>query len=749
MPHVANIISQLNKLRNGDFRHYVGRTTAPLMPVGGPWGGYNQQWQALLAYWKLNGGVDPDNTIDITEQTTYGDDEPHRYVTLSAGEYISQELISRDFYSKPSVREANGSINAVTGLGAAQTIRITTSPDQTWIVEEPYPAPLGPISVSAKVGDTVQVVNRTNPTGSGLYLITSVASTSGVILTPKAPFVPVGNTILDDVTVIRTLGVYLLDFTLTYVVRNGVNPDHLFPTISIYRNNPAASVVLTPKAIVSGGLTFDSYPIPGGNWKQVVVRFRTELVRPPVSAELKILILRGTHDIADVALVYGDYHLSIDTAVLPAAGNIPLPLVFGSDHMHWLTGRGDLVLLAAGNTSPPGYKKLVEELAIQTVQFGYPSGNANALVSYDSFRNLSTITIVSSSGVLQGWQVGSADLSATYELVFVDEGLTGPVAPLMHASLRMHDVVFAVNVTKGGAMIKINGSLDTETVVIAGSTFTRDNTSPAAFPALAWDSEISLISKINAQFAGLLLAQVVVSGPDTFVVVTTVSDGWTDTTLGVSYPISDTLTSGPWSKTDGGALSPTLQLNVIGGSGATFTVHGDLSLRNNTNCKAYIVATAPLINNSTAKAGVLVKPSKFGNNAQYVSATVLEIDISGVAVNDILTFIDAEGDPMPEASSYNGPVYRILAVDVDENQITIKSVGGTTDVSAYVTGVENHFVIEKSSATHTHYASQANVDERSCEDGGARNTAYGDHGHKFPLDDAIPPYRKFIICEKL
>lgn len=716
---IPDIVSQLNLVRNGDFRHYVNTATSPAPGA--------TVWEPLIAHWILSLAGTP-LASTVTDAAVVGEQEPKRFLRLQAGEVLSQRIISTDVFQRPSVRETECSITSLVPL----TDRIVaTSTVPFFINDEPSPAPLSAISVSMNVGDLVQVANFTDSDGSGTYRVVSVNTATEAVLEPVNVPDPSANLVGHTLNVIRTLDTHLIDLTLVYSIPTGLADTAVTPTIDLVRELPMSVDSVSPITI-AGGNPYDSVVNPGGITKQMIHRFVIERPRKPRYIRLVLTEtgLGGT-DIGDIGLFIGNYHMPITTTFPVPSGTVQDALPIPPDHLHLLTGRGDLILMRAGSQAPEGYKKLKEEIAFQ---------EGTATILYDSVADLSTITI-------PDWQVPPDLLSGTFEIVFEDN----PAAPAnpgpLDMSIRMSDVEFSDG-RVGQAQIDLASLGAGETVTIGYPPSPPANTVTLT-EGVDFTDAATLAAAINAD--ANLSPVLVATDTGTIVEIRTVTAGWTNAQLGAEgYSVADTVTGADWEQVGGGALSPAGQLNIPTGNptSASFNVRGDHSPR--TGSTVLVVATAPLLSNASSQAGELQKPSKRGTDAVALAADQLELDTAGVEVNDILTFTTEDGEPLAAVGG-QGPTYQITAVNIEENEVTVQDItGGSTDVTSYASTVDNYFVIEKSSAKHSHYGGKADIDERELDAGGANsNTGRGNHGHEFYADDAIPPYRKFIICEKL
>jgi len=713
---IPDIVSQLNLVRNGDFRHYVNTDTSPAPGA--------TVWPPLIAHWELSLSATP-LASTVTDQVVVGEQEPKRYLELQTGEILSQRIISTDVFQRPSVRENECSISS---LGVGNQITVTaTAP--FFINDEPAPAPLSAISVSMNVGDLVQVANFTDSDGSGTYRVVSVTSDTVAILEPVTVPDPSVNAVGHVLNVIRTLDTHLIDLTLVYSIPSGQPDTAVTPSIELIRELPMAADAVGPITI-AGGNTYDSVINPGGITKQMIHRFVIERPRKPRYINLKLRETGlGSIDIGDVGLFIGNYHMPVTTTFPVPSGTVQDAMPVPPDHLHLLTGRGDLILMRAGSQAPEGYKKLKEEIAFQ---------NAVVTITYDAVSDLSEITVTD-------WQVPPDLLSGTFEIVFEDSpAAPGNPGPL-DMSIRMSDVEFSDG-RIGGAEIDLAGLTAGETVEIGYPPFPNTVT---LTEGIDFTDAATLAAAINTDTN--LSPVIVATAVGTVVEIRTVTAGWTNAQLVTEgYSVADTVTGADWEKIGGGALSPGGHLNIPTGNptSALFNVRGDHSPRSGSS--ALVVATAPLLSNASSQAGDLEKPSKRGTDAVALAADQLELDTAGVELNDILTFTTEDGDPLAPSGG-QGPTYQITSVNIEENEVVVQDItGGSTDVTVYATTVNNYYVIEKSSAKHSHYGSKADIDERELDSGGANsNTGRGNHGHEFYADDAIPPYRKFIICEKL
>jgi len=717
MPNIPQIISQPNLLRNGDFSHYVDSTVSPSPSA--------EVFPSLLAHWNQIGvGA---AGVSIIPAATIVPDDPHRFVRMLPGEAIEQDILDHSFFRKPSEREFDGTVTAV----AAGVLTISTGAFTAFEVNEPTPAPLAlPAAVQTQPGDEIQLVNFTNPASSGKYRVVAYNSPTSIDVVAVSPTDSSTAAPADVIRILRKLDVFIVDLTVVFSVPIGQTASSIEPSLIVRRELPMGNITVLPLSSLVVGVptAYDDVTLsPGAVAKQIVCRLtNAEFIRSPRDLSFRLSnIVFGPVDVADVGLYVGNYHLPVSTVSPAPRGSVATPLIPGPDHLHLLTGKGDLILMRAGSQAPAGYRKLKEELAFQRV-------TAGVTISYDAGSDTSTITI-------PGWAVPADELSGTYEIVFTDPAPAPPARPgPLDVSVRMSDIVFSLI---GGAEIDLAGLLAGETVTfdvggVAGYgpiTLTEGiDFTDAATLAAAINSHVTLGPLMAASFSGTVVA-VLDKG------------GYTSATLLAALgTLADTVTGSSWQELNGGA--PTVQFKTV--KSAVFTTNGDLSSRSGD--EVLVVATAPILAAPVSSAGLFRKPTKAGDGAIEASSTVLEIDVDGVSVNDILTFVDDDGNPLPPVGG-QGPTYRITAIDLTEGQVTVVDVtGGSTDIGPYTVDPANRYVIEKASGNHTHYAQQSNIEERELDAGGANNnTARGQHGHQMYADDAIPPYRKFIICEKL
>ena len=727
MPNIPQIISQLNLLRNGDFSRYVASTTnAVAVPTIFP---------SLLAHWRQVGGA---ASATIIPATTVVPDDPHRFVRMPTAMTIEQDVLDQSFFTKPSVREFDGTVDLV-AAGPVLTIEFSTlSPFE---VNEPTPAPATvPAAVRTKPGDEIQLVNFTNPGSSGGYRVVEYVDENTVKVVAKAGTDPSSATATDVIRILRRLDVFLVDLTVVFSVPTGQTEDDIEPAANIIRELPMPEEIILPLTtlVVGAPTAYDDVTLSAGAAaKQIVCRLtNTEFVRAPRGLRLSLENTVGKNvDVADVGLYVGNYHLPVSTTIPAARGSAVTPLIPGPDHLHLLTGRGDLILMRAGSQAPEGYKKLKEELAFQST---------TVTIAYVSATDTSTVTV-------NGWAVPPTELSGTYEIVFTDPTPAAPAKPgPLDMSVRMSDIVFGF---VGGVEIDLTGVGGVETVTFDDTTnpptygpivLTHGTDFAAGIPT-GYTAAESLAKAINDEATLGPLMTASASGNVVQVVSNTAYTNDAALLLALG-DLNDTVTGGSWRELDNGP--PATQFTTV--KSAFFTVPGDLSAR--TGTAVLVVASAPLLAGPVSDAGEFKKPTKAGDGAVEgtISATTLQIDVDGVAVNDLLTFVDDDGDPLAPVGS-QGPTYRVTAIDLSEGEVTVVDVtGGATNVGQYVVDPANRYVIEKASGNHTHYAQSANIDERALKAGGANdNTARGVHGHQMYADDTIPPYRKFIICEKL
>jgi len=724
MPNIPQIISQPNLLRNGDFSHFVASTTSPSPPA--------EVFPSLLAHWKQIGVSSAG--VSLIAVPTVVKDDPHRFIRLLPGESIEQDILDHSFFRKPSEREFDGTVTGV----AAGVLTISTGAVTAFEVNEPSPAPLAaPTAVRTQPGDEIQLVNFTNPASSGKYRVVAYNSPTSIDVVAVSPTDSSTATAADVIRILRKLSVFIIDLTVVFSVPVGHTASSIEPSLIVRRELPMGNVTVLPLSslVVGAPTAYDDVTLsPGAVAKQIVCRLtNAEFIRSPRDLSLRLSnTVAGPVDVADVGLYVGNYHLPVSTVSPAPRGSVATPLIPGPDHLHLLTGKGDLILMRAGSQAPAGYRKLKEELAFQFV----PSVSA----VYDAGSDTTRFSV-------PGWSVPADELSGTYELVFTDPSPSAPAQPgPLDVSVRMSDIVFSLI---GGAEIDLAG-------ILAGETVTFD-TGGAAYGPITLTEGVDFGPAIHplltmAESLAKAINDHVTLGPRMSAsasgTVTSVLDdgGYTsDTALLAAHGLlGDTVTGASWRELNGGSV--TTQFITV--KSAVFTTNGDLGARNTDS--AYVIATAPILAAPMSSAGSFRKPTKAGDGAIEVSSTVLEIDVDGVSVQDILTFVDDDGDPLPP-SGPQGPTYRITAVDLAEGQVTVVDVtGGTTNVGAYTTDPANRYVIEKASGNHTHYAQQSNIEERELDAGGSNsNVARGQHGHQMYADDAIPPYRKFIICEKL
>lgn len=719
MPNIPQIVSQPNLLRNGDFSHFVASTTTTSPPG-------TEVFQSLLAHWKQIGVSSAG--VSLIAVPTVVKDDPHRFIRLLPGESIEQDILDHSFFRKPSEREFDGTVTGV----AAGVLTISTGAVTAFEVNEPSPAPLAaPTAVRTQPGDEIQLVNFTNPASSGKYRVVAYNSPTSIDVVAVSPTDSSTATAADVIRILRKLSVFIIDLTVVFSVPVGQAASSIEPSLIVRRELPMGNVTVLPLSslVVGAPTAYDDVTLsPGAVAKQIVCRLtNAEFIRSPRDLSIRLSnTVAGPVDVADVGLYIGNYHLPVSTVSPAPRGSVATPLIPGPDHLHLLTGKGDLILMRAGSQAPAGYRKLKEELAFQFV-------TAVSAV-YDAGSDTTQFSV-------PGWSVPADELSGTYEIVFTDPSPAAPARPgPLDVSVRMSDILFSLI---GGAEIDLAGLLAGETVTfdvggVAGYgpiTLTEGvDFTDAATLASAINAHATLGPLMTASFSGTVVQVIDDSGYT--------SDATLLTALGT---LADTVTGSSWQELNGG--SATTQFKTI--KSAVFTTNGDLGARNGDS--AYIIATAPILVAPVSSAGIFRKPTKAGDGAVEVSSTVLEIDVDGVSVQDILTFVDDDGDPLPPAAGPQGPTYRITAVDLAEGQVTVVDVtGGTTNVGAYTTDPANRYVIEKASGNHTHYAQQSNIEDRELDAGGSNsNVARGQHGHQMYADDAIPPYRKFIICEKL
>lgn len=724
MPNIPQIISQPNLLRNGDFSHFVASTVSPATA---------DVFQSLLAHWRqINVAAAGVSRIPVT---TIVQDDPHQFIRLLPGEEIEQDILDHSFFRKPSEREFDGSISGV----AAGVLTISTGATPAFEVAEPSPAPLAaPAVVRTQPGDEIQLVNFTNPASSGKYRVVAFNSSTSISVVAVSPTNSATAAAADVIRILRKLSVFVIDLTIVFSVPTGQTASSIEPSLIVHRELPMADVTVTPlpSLVVGVPTAYDDVTLsPGAVAKQIVCRLtNAEFIRSPRSLSVNLAnTVAGPVDVADVGLYVGNYHLPVSTSSPAPRGSVVTPLIPGPDHLHLLTGKGDLILMRAGSQAPEGYRKLKEELAFQFV--------SNVSVVYDSGSDTSTITI-------PGWAVPADELSGTYEIVFTDPSPAAPGKPgPLDVSVRMSDIVFSLI---GGAEIDLAGLLAGETVTFdtGGAVYGPVTLTEGIDFGAAVHPTLTVAESLAKAINDHVTLGPVMSASAAGTVTSVLDDGGytSDATLLAAHGLlGDTVTGASWRELNGGPA--TTQFKTI--KSAVFTTKGNLSSRNTD--AAYIVATAPILVAPVSSAGAFRKPTKAGDGAIEVSSTVLEIDVDGVSVQDILTFVDDDGDPLPPAAGPQGPTYRITAVNLTEGQVTVVDVtGGTTNVGAYTVDPANRYVIEKASGNHTHYAQQSNIEERQLDAGGAsNNTARGQHGHQMYADDAIPPYRKFIICEKL
>jgi len=725
MPNIPQIISQLNLLRNGDFSHYVDATTSPA-------GSGSVVFPLLTAHWRSLS-----NTTTVIPATVIVPDDPHRFLRIAKSDTIEQDVIDQSFFVKPSLREFTGTSTGVT-VGATKIITISMSA-AAFEVSEPSPSPgTTPPVVRTQPGDEIQLVNISAPASSGTYRVVAYNSSTSVDIVAKAGTDPATFGIANSVRILRKLDVFLVDLTVVFSVPTAQTADAIEPVAHIIRELPMPETDIPPVTIVTGApVEYDEVTLSAGAVaKQIVCRLTNiEFIRSPRGLRLSLENTIGsTSDIADVGLYVGNYHLPVSTVSPAARGNVVTPLIPGPDHIHLLTGKGDLILMRAGSTAPEGYKKLKEELAFQRV--------SAVTITYDAGSDTSEVTI-------PGWAVPADELSGTYEIVFTDAAPAAPAKPgPLDVSVRMSDIAFNF---VGGAQIDLTGILGTETVIFntGGSppfpvTLTEGTEFGAGIPtagttvaeslAIAINTDVNLGPIMTASASGAVV-QVVTNAA-----YTNDADLLTDFGL-----LGETVTGATWVELN--TATTTTQFRTV--KSAVFSAPGDLSPRSGD--AVFVVATAPLLATPAANAGDFRKPTKEGFGAiEGTSSTIMEIDTDGVAVNDIITFVDEDGDPLAPFFG-QGPVYRVTLVDLAEGEVTVVDIGGgTTNIGPYTVDPANRYIVEKASGNHTHYAQQANLEERTLEAGGANsNTARGSHGHQMYEDDTIPQYRKFIICEKL
>lgn len=715
MPNIPQIISQLNLLRNGDFSHFVETTTSPSPPA--------TVFPLLLAHWDFSAG-----SGTIVTPAAIVPDDPHRYVRMSVGAVMEQVVLDHSFFVKPSVREFDGTSSGV-AAGPPKIITITVTAS-AFEVSEPSPAPASaPAVVRTQPGDEIQLVNFTNPASSGTYRVVAYNSPTSIDIVAKAGTDSTSFAVADTIRILRKLDVFLVDLTVVFSVPTAQTASVIEPVANIVRELPMPETAISPITIVTGApVEYDEVTLsPGALAKQVVCRLaNVEFVRSPRGLRLSFENTGGgTSDIADVGLYVGNYHLPVSVVSPAPRGSVITPMIPGPDHLHLLTGKGDLILMRAGSMAPPGYKKLKEELAFQFT---------SVTISYDASSDLSEIRVA-------GWAVPADELSGTYEIVFTDATPAAPARPgPLDVSVRMSDITFDF---VGGAEIDLAG-------LLAGETVTFDVGGTVGYGPVVFTegvdftnaAELADAINLNATLAPLMTSSATGTVVQVFTDTAYTNDAALLAALGT---LGDTVTGASWTELNAGPA--TAQFRTV--KSAVFTTPGDLSSRSGSS--VFVVATAPLLATPVADAGSFRKPTKEGFGAiEGTTSDIMEIDTDGVSVNDIITFVDEDGTPLA-ASGGQGPVYRVISINLSEGEVTVVDIGGgTTNVGAYTTDPANRYVVEKASGNHTHYAQQANLEERDLTSGGSNNnTARGAHGHQMYEDDTIPPYRKFIICEKL
>jgi len=216
-----------------------------------------------------------------------------------------------------------------------------------------------------------------------------------------------------------------------------------------------------------------------------------------------------------------------------------------------------------------------------------------------------------------------------------------------------------------------------------------------------------------------------------------------------------------------------------------FTIPGDIrslvraSPTTANNCLLFI--SGILQADNLAAAGKYEKPFQDLDSAEAVedpasgeaafdNLLAIPLDTVQVSVGDLIVFVDDDGIPVSEIDTggavFTGPDFRVTAINVDENTVTVvdrqtdDGVGGrATEVWQFVASAQggggvpptfqdNFYRVYAANTAHTHQVFVSDAEAKSRKSGGHFVSSL-DHVHRITEEAIIAPYTQLKLCVKL